>query len=143
MAKGNQGAGRGREKKLRKRLEKAEAAHLRAEQQLERRQALLARAEVRLQRRAEQLAAAREELTSLVQPSGGTAGGADESAVNGDYAGVPASDGAEAGAAESIEERAAAAGIIVPGADARDDAHDDGRDDAQDDGRNDAQDEQA
>ncbi len=43
MAKGNQGAGRGREKKLRKRLEKAEAAHLRAEQQLEARQALLAK----------------------------------------------------------------------------------------------------
>jgi hypothetical protein len=123
MAK--QANGRGQEKKLRKQLQQAEAAHMKAQQQ----------------RRTVQLAEARAALTTLVTSPVTTTAASDvsasdvsglEAAGNGDAAsgrgratkrGRKSSAELSAGAAETkassdadeaVEERAAAAGIIVP-----------------------------
>lgn len=105
MAKDKQNDGRGREKRLRKQLQKAEAAHLRAEEQLQKRQELLGKAEARLQRRAESLAGVRQSLAALAAPPAAS--------TNPDGA---APRVGQDGAAQSLQERADAAGIIVPGA---------------------------
>jgi hypothetical protein len=138
MAK--QANGRGQEKKLRKQLQQAESAHMKAQQQLEKAQATLAKAEARLERRTVRLAEARAALTTLVTSPAATtasdvsasdisglsaagdgevASGRGRAAKRGRKGSADASTdtrGAEApsDADEAIEERAAAAGIVVP-----------------------------
>lgn len=100
MGKDKQNDGRGREKRLRKQLQKAEEAHLRAEEQLQKRQELLGKAEARLQRRAESLAGVRQSLAAIADPLTGHDGARPTAGQN--------------GAEQSLQERADAAGIIVP-----------------------------
>jgi hypothetical protein len=65
MAKDKQGSGGRQEKKLRRQLQRAEEAHIKAHQQLEAAQSRLTRAEARLARRAAALEAVRAELVTL------------------------------------------------------------------------------